>query len=210
MAPLKEVFVTPEDRIELGYWKGNDALKGSPQVPDLSAATPWPSCQGPFEWTAGLETMEIRQPRAGAVVVSTHGFDCTRGIILEGTVVIEEEGKPWASGGLLIETEKDVTGTAILMETRGRVEIGDLLPAIPEQPTITRFVQVVMRRHPCRAGKAVAFRMLLRGRLFEFYLRDRLIQCYTLDRDPTGRIGWIVESGLARFSGIKVWGMTLD
>jgi hypothetical protein len=36
-----------------------------------------------------------------------------------------------------------------------------------------------------------------------------LIQCYSLPREPTGRIGLIVESGNALFDGLEAWQMKL-
>ena len=43
--------------------------------------------------------------------------------------------------------------------------------------------------------------------MLEFYLDDRLIQCYSIPERATGRIGFVVQGGRAVASSLKAWEM---
>jgi hypothetical protein len=58
-------------------------------------------------------------------------------------------------------------------------------------------------------GRRCRFRVLARRGLVELYYDELLIQCYSLPREPTGRIGLIVESGNALFEELEAWQMNL-
>ena len=58
-------------------------------------------------------------------------------------------------------------------------------------------------------GRTCRFRVLVRRGLVELYYDELLIQGYSLPREPTGRIGLIVESGNALFEGLEAWQMDL-
>ena len=58
-------------------------------------------------------------------------------------------------------------------------------------------------------GRTCWFRVLARRSLVELYYDEMLIQCYSLPREPAGRIGLIVESGSALFEGLEAWQMNL-
>ena len=58
-------------------------------------------------------------------------------------------------------------------------------------------------------GRKCRFRVLARRGLVELYYDELLIQCYSLPREPTGRIGLIVESGNALFEELEAWQMNL-
>jgi hypothetical protein len=98
-------------------------------------------------------------------------------------------------------------GTALLCETRGCSEIGPLKPAergwgmdfLPDD-SLPLGIEADTRGH---------LRLLLRGSLAEFYLDDRLVQCYSLPEGATGRLGLVVESGRAVFENVSAWEMNL-
>ncbi len=58
-------------------------------------------------------------------------------------------------------------------------------------------------------GRRCRFRVLARRGLVELYHDELLIQCYSLPREPTGRIGLVVESSSAVFEGLEAWQMNL-
>jgi len=152
--------------------------------------------------------MEIHQPNTGAIIELENRFDVDRGLILEGGMTVRETGARWSSGGFFIETHpRHVVGTAIFAETRGGVQIGNLFPkgygGVPD------FWSIDLKRADLRADRRIAFRLLLRGGMLELCLDDRLIQCYSLLKKPTGRIGLVVESGRVVFEDVRAWTMSL-
>ena len=62
----------------------------------------------------------------------------------------------------------------------------------------------------CTTGsrQLAPFRLLVRQSLLEFYLNDRLVQCYSLPERSSGRLGLVVESGHARFEELRAWQMS--
>ena len=52
----------------------------------------------------------------------------------------------------------------------------------------------------------LAFRLLLKGSLLEFYLDDILIECYSLPSPTTGKIGFINGGENAAFNELTAWG----
>ena len=217
MAPLKEAFPTPDGRLLPCYWAGNDQLKGTSLPMNMAGVASWPAEAGACEARGGDGVLELAQPNAAGVVVMRTGFDLEAGAVIEGAIEVRTLRKPWASAGILIETApdkddlpgSDLKGTAILMETRGCVEIGTLLAAFAEDPFLTRIERLDLKPFEFTAGRSHRFRLLLRRRFLEFYLDDVLVQCFTMSGKPTGRIGWVVESGRAVFSDVKAWRMTL-
>ena len=56
-------------------------------------------------------------------------------------------------------------------------------------------------------GRQHTFRLLTRQCMLEFYLDDRLIQCYSLPERATGQIGFVVQGGRAVVGKLKAWEM---
>jgi hypothetical protein len=52
------------------------------------------------------------------------------------------------------------------------------------------------------------FRLLIRQYMLEFYIDDRLIQCYSIPERATGRIGFVVQGGRMVVDKLKAWEMT--
>ena len=52
------------------------------------------------------------------------------------------------------------------------------------------------------------FRLLTRQYMLEFYLDDRLIQCYSIPERATGRIGFVVQGARADVGNLKAWEMS--
>ena len=206
IAPLKRAVVDEGGHLYLGYWPGNEAAKG-PRIPlDLQGALPlWPDKPG-SGWQSCPGCLEIDEPNGGAVVVLPGRFDLTRGVVLEGHVTVHEPAKRWSGAGLYVEEDaKRNRGTAFLAETRGCTEIGPLRKSGEGMV----FVPDDVRPLGITAGKRCHWRLLIRQFLTEFYLDDRLVQCYSLPETVSGRLGLVVESGRARYDGLEAWQMSL-
>lgn len=208
MAPLKKAVVTPDNHLVLQYWEGNDSLKGDPISLDCSKAAPMPKNRHTCEWVGQGNRLEILQPNTGAVIQLGNRFEISQGVILEGRMTARETGGKGSSGGFFIETDRrNLLGTAILIETRGHVQIGDFF--LKGYGGIPDFWPVSLHPADFRANQWIAFRLLLRRGLLELYLDDKLVQCYSLYKKPTGRISFVAESGRVVFEDIRAWQMSL-
>jgi hypothetical protein len=146
--------------------------------------------------------LEIDDSGESTVMLLGNDFDIEKGIVLEGTMEIHSsENKPGGIG-LYIE-ENTEQGTAIMLQTYGRTEIGQMRIEGKKkfQP------DDVIETTGITSGKKCAFRLLLRQYLMELYLNDLLVQCYSLPLQSTGHLGLIVESGRAVFEKLQAWEM---
>ena len=206
MAPLKRAVVDEAGHLYLGYWPGNDAVKGDPIPLDLSAcATVWPEEPG-AGWQMSGERLEMNEPNSGALVLFANHFDLQQGVIVEGDMTVHEPEKGWSGIGLYVEEDaRKKTGTAFIAETRGCTEIGSLRSGRHGMG----FVSDDALQLGVKPGEKCHFRFLIRRFLTELYLDDRLVQCYSLPESVSGRLGLVLESGRAIFEGIKAWRMSL-
>jgi hypothetical protein len=208
LAPLKRAVVDDAGHLSLGYWPGNDAVKGKVLPIDLSTSIPtWPK-QASAGSSRTPSQLVLDEPNGGALVLLTNAFDLQQGIILEGDITITTPDKRWSGIGLYVEGHSEPgSGTALLFETRGITEIGLLKPA--ERGWGMDFLPDDCLQSGITADVKHRFRLLVRQYLCELYLDDRLVQCYSLPEAVTGRLGLVVESGRAVFEHIMAWGMNL-
>ncbi len=212
-SPLKTAAVDDDGHLRLGYWRGNDALKGDPIEIDLASCTRVAPTQDhpdrrlfATDFTTDLamssRRLEINESNGGGLLLLDNHFDLERGVILEGAFEIQVPPKRWSSIGVFVEKHpRQNQGTAVLAQTRGRTEIGPLT-----QGNLIRPEDITERG--IAGGKRTTFRLLLRHSLLEFYLDDLLIQCYSLPEETTGRLGLAFESGRAVFEDVKAWAMS--
>ena len=216
-APLKKAVVDDEWHLRLGYWQGNEAVKGKKIEVDLTSSTRVYPLQGEpdcrrhptdcvSDAIAEPDRLEVDEPHSGGLMLLGNHFDTQRGVILEGTFEIDSPPKRWSGIGLFVEERLDwggaTRGTAILAETRGRTEIGVLMQG-------RGFVPDDAVRLGITPGERCRFNLLLRGSLLEFYLNDLLVQCYSIAEQTTGRLGLVFESGRATFENLRAWEMNL-
>jgi len=231
LPPLKRAVVDTGGHLRLGYWKGNDALQGALLNVDLGkfqkvhpAETQGDgSCKLLAENRLELEAQPERDsfvrrdiPTTVAVLDSPLDFD--RGVVLTGTIqaTCRNPRLVAASVGLYLE-EKPGAGTAILLHSYGRTEIGKL--------TITGgvvFTAEDVIGPGCAAPAGIvphtnhAFRLLVRKNMFELYLDDMLVQTFNTTHEPGGigvtpqRVGFLVQNGQGVLENVKAWSMTLD
>ena len=155
-------------------------------------------------------------PTTVAVLDST--FDCNKGVVIEGTIqaTCRDRRLVASSVGFYLE-EKPGEGTAILLHSYGRTEIGKmtLTDRIDFRPEDTI-------GPGCAAPAGIVphtnhtFRLLIRKNMFELYLDDMLVQTFNTTHEPGGigltpqRLGFIAENGQGLFENVKAWSMTLD
>ncbi len=159
---LKSTVLDDEGTLRLGWWKGNEKMKG--QAVDVKVLPAAPSGNMPMAM--------IKDP-----------LNTDKGVILEGMLALPKtEGS--LRSGLYVECAKD-SGSAILVASDGTVELG------PVNVDGTGFKAEKRVDREMSFGKPAAFRLLLKGSLLEFYLDDILIECFSLPGDATGRVGFI-------------------
>lgn len=203
LAPLKKAVLDEDRHLHLGYWTGNDAAKGSPIDLDLEACVFACPEKPEAGWKASRQRLEVGVPHGGALALFANHFDLERGVILEGSMQVHAPPKRWSGIGVYVEEDaKQDLGTAAMAQTRGCTEIGPLRGG-------RRFVADDALPLGIEDGARCSFRLLVRQSLLEFYLNDRLVQCYSLPERSSGRLGLVVESGHAIFDELRAWEMSL-
>ena len=219
-APLKTPVVDGAGHLRMGYWKGNEALKGASLPCEIGQIHPAFPESGADIDTSG-EQVTIKAPALPQVRWITPGkpnmalafldtaYDFDKGCVVEGFLkVTGTDGLVFPAVGICLE-QKNQEGTAILFETWGQTEIGTLRWS--EQP---RFESRDRTGFGCatvagiQPGETGLFRLLIRKGIFEIYLNDLLVQTYSAE-NLTGRIGFMVQDGQGTFGPPKVWEMNL-
>ena len=145
-------------------------------------------------------------------------LDFNRGVVLTGTIqaTCRNPRLVASSVGLYLE-EKPGEGTAILLHSYGRTEIGKLTLT---DGLVFNAEEVIGPGCAAPAGIVPhtnhAFRLLIRKNMFELYLDDMLVQTFNTTHEPGGigatpqRVGFIAQNGQGLFENVKAWSMTLD
>lgn len=134
--------------------------------------------------------------------------DLEQGVVLEAELTLESSSGPLGGIGLFVGWDaarsglhSGVPGTLLLAQNDGRFVVGPYngYGFKPEdaKPLLFSF------------GQATRWRLLLRDAYLELYVDDELVQCYTLARSLSGRLGFVVEAGSATVDNVRVWTMSL-
>ena len=230
LPPLKKAVVDSGGHLRLGYWNGNDALKGAPANVDLSTCRKvYPdAANGECSCSVVADRLDIQaQPERNSILrtnipttvaIVDNTFDFDRGVVIEGTMqaTCRDRRLVASSVGFYLE-EKPGEGTAILLHSCGRTEIGKM--------TLTDRVDFQSEDTigpGCAAPAGIVphtnhtFRLLIRKNMFELYLDDMLVQTLNTTHEPGAightpqRIGFIAENGQGLFENVKAWSMNLD
>jgi len=219
-APLKSAVVDGAGHLRMGYWKGNDALKGEEApcaIEHLQLA--WPDAKGSAAVsgdTAVLSAPAFPQvrwitPDRPNLVFSflDNMFDFDRGCVVEGSMkVTATDGLVFPAAGICLE-QTDRQATAVMFETWAQTEIGTLdYSAQPRLDVRDRIGFGCAAVAGIPAGETASYRLLIRKGIFEIYLNGLLVQTFSAER-LTGRIGFIVQDGVGVFGCPKVWNMNL-
>jgi hypothetical protein len=230
LPPLKKAVVDAAGHLRLGYWKGNEALKGSLIPVDLSACSLlYPTTdRGECDVVATANRVDMQaQPERNSllrtelpstVAVLDHALDFERGVVIEGTIqaTCRDRRLVASSVGFYLE-EQPGQGTAILLHGYGRTEIGNMTlgDRVDFQPE-----DVIAPGCAAPAGLVPhtnhSFRLLVRKNMFELYLDDMLVQTFNTTHAPGGvghtprRIGFLAQNGQGMVENVKVWSMSLE
>ena len=226
LTPLKKAVVDAGGHLRMGYWPGNEAMKGRNIPLELGNCVrvhPTDADEAHIIKGSGA-SLELKDKKVqfargaggGVVALMENRFDFAKGIILEGAMTVIDEG--WGadthiipvSSGFYVE-EQPGEGLAIRMETYG----------------ITRIDRVVCRNGKLNfqcldvtgpgcataggvhAGRKTAFRLLVRRDMLELYLDDVLVQTFFFSAKSTGRLGFLVQDGGCLFEDMKAVEMSL-
>jgi len=223
--PIKKAVVDGGGHLRMGYWRGNEALKGREIPLDLARCERVHPAEDVAGHTvrAGGGRIEIADRRAlfnrhgggGTIALLPERFDLRAGVVLEGalTLLDTSEGELThripVSAGFYFE-ESPGRGKTLLFETVGitridRVDFSEGKLAFAREDTTGPGCATVAG---AAEGRAHAFRLFLRLDMFELYLNDRLVQTFFISPRPTGRVGFAVEAGACVFAGVRAWRMT--
>lgn len=145
------------------------------------------------------EAVETAAPEAGApspIAMLAGNFDAEDGVVMEGDLVLPSAGRP--GRGLYVECEPG-SGAAVLIRSDGSAELGDIrADGAGYKVTFTEDRKIAF-------GRPAKFRLLLQQALLEFYLDDILIECFSLPKSATGRIGLICGGDAPSITGLRAW-----
>ena len=184
MAPIKAALVDQEGTLRLGYWKGNEALKGK---------------------AAPAETLG----RQNHLAFLNHSFNVNQGFVLEGTIRLPSEGEPELPGIYLASGEE--RPTVLQATAKGTSRIGTVQAdgsdfRLRESKVVWCGPAEVDRE--MKYGPTVKFRLLVRKSMIEFYMDDVLFHIRALKYPPTGKVGIVGQTG--SIFGLKAWEMSFD
>jgi hypothetical protein len=202
MLPLRKPVVDKDGHLRLGWWKGNEALKGKPL-------------------TLKENTIELNTPGKNSnyhFVYLSETFDLHKGLVLEGRIkasplVKPQNSKPKPAAGFIIEqgpNESMAMQLGIGQAEDRETHIGTL------QTTAAGKVQFQSEDVTGKACATVTgidnakqhrFRLLVRRGMFELYIDDMLMQTYTY-KPASAKLGFLAHKANVRFSDIQAWSMS--
>ncbi|MDD5705234.1 MAG: hypothetical protein PHR35_04875 [Kiritimatiellae bacterium] len=228
LPPLKRAIVDGHGHLRLGYWAGNDALKGEslaigldqrrivyPGEPGKNATCELKDNGCRIE--AQPERISFRRTNIPTTVTLFETpRDFNNGIVVEGVIraTCRDRRLVASSVGFYLE-EAPGMGTAILLHSYGLTETGRLTL----DPLTFTVEDTVGPGCASPAGLTPhvphRFRLLARRTMFELYLDDLLVETFNTAHDPDHpgitprRLGFIVQNGQGFFEDVQMWTMSL-
>ena len=202
LLPLRKPVLDQKGQLRLGWWKGNEALKGEPMP-------------------LGKRVLTLNgegKPGGYDVVYLDEKFVPSQGLVLEGRLKVKASVQihpvpAKAVAGFVIE-EKGGTAMAVQLGIGKPEDRETHIGRLTTDPDGTRtFASEDVTGKGCATvtgvedGKEHNFRLLCRMEMFELYIDDLLMQTYT-HRPGSGRVGFLVLNGQAEFSDLKAWAMS--
>jgi len=203
LLPLRKAVVDTDGHLRMGWWQGNEAIKGE---------------------SLALKTNTVTLNGKGSndgydVAYLDLKFDPKQGVVIEGTIKAEalpKKGQPTTlpSAGLILgDIAKDATAVQLGIGKAGErvTHIGSLL----ETDRTRAFQSQDITDGRCATvsgiddGREHTFRLLCRLELFELYIDDLLMQTY-LHKPDSGKIGFVACNAKAVFSELNAWRMSFS
>jgi len=186
VAPIKRAMVDEEGTLRLGWWEGNNALKGMESMPVLNRS-------------------RMGNSKAPALVDGL--LDIRKGTVLEGSISFEDLAQG-ATPGIWFETVDGPCAAIRILsssETLGGVTGRDGSGFTDREMDRLEGWQHIDRDLPLQ--DEVSFRLLFRHSHIELYLDNYLFNVYSLPAPFTGRIGFMDDG--AGIGDLMAWTMTL-
>jgi hypothetical protein len=200
LLPLRKPVVDGSGHLRLGWWPGNERLKGEPIPLGLSS----------------LELQHARGINRFRIAWLEKTFNFATGVILVGSIraqTFESRHLPPAAGFSLSEGRSTSRVLLLGVGTVGEREacVGRL-----EEPDGAAFAFSVddVTGKGCATvtgledGEEHAFRLLVRGSAFELYIDDLLVQTHVF-RPAGGRIGFVGRNVDLAVGDLRAWQMSL-
>lgn len=199
LLPLRKAVVDKHGHLRMGWWNGNEALKGRQLTTDRKKVT-----------------LDSKKKPGNYDVFRLGGTRSAEGVIIEGTLRATASGRVNKNArpavGFVIEGQSGQT-MAVQMgigKPEGReTHIGPLsagpdgsLTFTPEDVTGKGCATVTGVEN----GREHAFRLLRRAGIFELYIDDLLMQTYTC-QPGDGPVGLLVFNARAEFGHLRAWAM---
>ena len=203
MLPLRKPVVDKDGHLHLGWWKGNEALKGQPLVIDKQQVI-----------------LNSKDNPDGYDICDAHiTFSLAQGAVFEGKLkarVLDQQGKiiaPFA--GFVLRDAGPGQSIAIQLgigKPAGRKRHIGLLTIDTKGKKRFQSRDVSGKGDATVTGidndKEHSFRLLCRMGMFELYIDDLLAQTFYY-QPSAGKLGFLVRDGQAVFSDLKGWNMSL-
>ena len=203
LLPIKKAVVD-DGHLRPGYWKNNDAAKGS-EKPIVS------------EYCINASTHRT-------ITLLDQNFDFHKGIILEGIVTAKATSSQNSYAGIYLDHQQAGHGTGILMgigEPETRLSYIGLLRDCAGSTLFDPLDDIAGPETLRRAGLGVAnvtgisdstphtFRLWIRQGLLELYIDDIAMQTF-FTGPANGTVGFLAENAEVTFNNLKYWEMNID
>ncbi len=230
LPPIKKAVVDKNGHLHLGYWDGNEAIKGEPLDVDLGQSQRVYPIEGNEECLYNLtdDGLDIQaQPERNSIMrtnipttvtILDTEYNFNKGVVVEGSILTtcKDPRLVAPSAGFYLE-ETPNEGTAIMLHSCGRTEIGKM--TLTDQVTFD--VEDIIGPG-CASTAGISphtphkFRLFIRKNMFELYLDDMLVQTFNTTHIPETigntpkRLGFIAQNGQVIVGNLKVWSMSLE
>ena len=203
MLPLRKPVVDNDGHLRLGWWKGNEALKGKLLTLEKNKVE--------------LNTRDMESHYQ--IVYLNDVFDLDKGVVLEGRVnaspmALQQNSKAKPATGFVFE-EGPKESYAIQLgigQPEGReAHIGRLQTSAEGK---LQFQSEDVTGKGCATvtgvenGKEHCFRLLVRQGMFELYIDDMLMQTYVY-KPSSGKVGFVAHDANVVFKDLQGWDMSL-
>jgi len=197
MLPLRKPVVDKDGHLRLGWWKGNEALKGERLKLEKNAVE-----------------LNARDKNGNyQIVYLSETFDLDKGVVLEGRIRARPSGAEPAAGFVFEEgAGKSVAIQLGIGRAEGREShIGSLRTTAEGK---MEFQSEDVTGKGCAtvtgidSGKEHRFRLLVRRGMFELYIDDMLMQTYVY-KPGSGRVGLVAHNANVVFRDVQAWDMLL-
>jgi hypothetical protein len=200
MLPLRKPVVDKDGHLRLGWWKGNEALKGKRLKLEKNTVT---------LNSRGKESLYN-------IVYLNKVFDLQKGVVFEGRIEASPLASSEAKSRAGFVFEEDDNNSVVIKLGIGKSEYRETLigrlQSTAEGKIQFKFEDVTGKGCATVTGiendKEERFRLLVRRGMFELYIDDLLVQTYVY-KPGSGKVGLLALNANVVFRDLKAWNMSL-